>query len=600
MKRSAVLVVALLAARRADAYCNSATPDGTGKKWGPRTSTDFKPGWNGLAATPFRGWRSWYAYYTKMDQAMITDVITALTEKNRTVKGWAGKVSLADLGYSAAGIDEGWEGCGLGVNGTQHYLNGTPATNPQLFPDMKGLVDFGHSKGLKMGWYFNGCGCAEKRMPASGWDVVYEGDIRALADMGWDGVKFDGCGRMCNMTLYAELMNKTGKSFAIENCHWGDCSPTDASSCPTRDWCPFNWYRVSGDSNNGLGTWYANLQGTIKFQDWEAPVSQPGCWAYPDMLQVGRLGCPEATHGCPVPPGLLNWTRAHFSAFAIVSSPLVLSIVPTDETLAPLLDIIGNKQAMAVNQAWAGHPGTLVATFPPTTPPCPACTEPGTAVVGVPCDAADKTQTGWAYDAAAGHITHGGLCLSAKEWGIPLNLYSCGNASTHQHFTYDATGKQFQTKTPANGKGMYPADLEVAAGPGIQKAYVYRPGNTASMQWVAGGGSIKNPSGQCLAARGEYMPAAKGIAGIQIWAKPLGGGKTAALFINGGSAEYSASISLKALNLTTAAGSRDVDMAAVTVTDVWGEGLAGSVMGGNWTVTNVPSMDSRFVILASG
>jgi hypothetical protein len=53
------------------------------------------------------------------------------------------------------------------------------------------------------------------------------------------------------------------------------------------------------------------------------------------------------------------------------------------------------------------------------------------------------------------------------------------------------------------------------------------------MQWVAGGGSIKNPSGQCLAARGEYMPAAKGIAGIQIWAKPLGGGKTAALFING-------------------------------------------------------------------
>jgi hypothetical protein len=64
-------------------------------------------------------------------------VIDALAEKNRTVKGWAGKVSLCDLGYCAAGIDEGWEGCGLGVNGTQHYLNGTPATNPKLFPDMK-------------------------------------------------------------------------------------------------------------------------------------------------------------------------------------------------------------------------------------------------------------------------------------------------------------------------------------------------------------------------------------------------------------------------------------------------------------------------------
>ena len=56
----------------------------------------------------------------------------------------------------------GWEGCGLGVDHTQHYLNGTPATNPKLFPDMKGMVDYGHKKGLKMGWYFNGCGCIEK------------------------------------------------------------------------------------------------------------------------------------------------------------------------------------------------------------------------------------------------------------------------------------------------------------------------------------------------------------------------------------------------------------------------------------------------------
>lgn len=26
-----------------------------------------------------------------------------------------------------------------------------------------------------MGWYFNGCGCIEKRKPASGWDINYEG-----------------------------------------------------------------------------------------------------------------------------------------------------------------------------------------------------------------------------------------------------------------------------------------------------------------------------------------------------------------------------------------------------------------------------------------
>merc|ERR1712153_63881 len=81
-----------------------------GPREGPRSSKDFPPGWNGLAPTPFRGWRSWYAFYTKMDQALIESVIDALTVPNRTVRGWEGKVSLCDLGYCSVGIDEGWEG----------------------------------------------------------------------------------------------------------------------------------------------------------------------------------------------------------------------------------------------------------------------------------------------------------------------------------------------------------------------------------------------------------------------------------------------------------------------------------------------------------
>ena len=162
-----------------------------------------------------------------MDQTLIESVIDALTVPNRTVRGWEGKVSLCDLGYCSVGIDEGWEGCGLGVNQTQHYLNGTPAINPKLFPDMKGLVHYGHAKGLKMGWYFNGCGCEEKHMPASGWDINYEGDVEMLHSMGWDGIKFDGCGAMCNLTKYAALMKSTGKSYEIENCHWGTCTDGD-------------------------------------------------------------------------------------------------------------------------------------------------------------------------------------------------------------------------------------------------------------------------------------------------------------------------------------------------------------------------------------
>ena len=62
------------------------------------------------------------------------------------------KVSLQDVGYSSVGVDEGWEGCGQGVNHTQHYVNGTPAVNSK-FPDMKAMVDYGHKKNLKVGFY---------------------------------------------------------------------------------------------------------------------------------------------------------------------------------------------------------------------------------------------------------------------------------------------------------------------------------------------------------------------------------------------------------------------------------------------------------------
>ena len=58
------------------------------------------------------------------------------------------------------------------------------------------------------------------------------------------------------MTYYAVLMNATGHTFAVENCHWGACGADkwyhnpDGASCPTETWCPFNWYRTSGDINN--------------------------------------------------------------------------------------------------------------------------------------------------------------------------------------------------------------------------------------------------------------------------------------------------------------------------------------------------------------
>jgi alpha-galactosidase len=163
---------------------------------------------------------------------MMKDAVDAVVAKNRTVKGWDGQVSLCDLGYCAVGIDEGWEGCGEGVGKSQHYANGTPAVNPK-FPNLKELVDYGHSKNVKMGFYQNGCACGEK----TSLDINLQGDISFLHDHGFDAVKLDGCGAQRNMTRYAQLMVATGKNYSIENCHWGRCTDSDDSSCPTTEWC---------------------------------------------------------------------------------------------------------------------------------------------------------------------------------------------------------------------------------------------------------------------------------------------------------------------------------------------------------------------------
>ena len=317
----------------------------------------FAPGWNGQARTPPMGWRSWNAFGPRITQDMMMEAATAMTAKNRTVKGWDGNVSLCDLGYCSVGVDEGWEGCGAGVNGTQHDAKGIP-TIDATFPDTAAMVKGIHALGLSAGWYLNGCKCGERTEQT----INYEGDVTSLHDFDFDGVKIDGCGAQKNQTLYAALMKASGKNYTIENCHWGDCTGGDDSSCPTQTWCPWNWYRTSGDINSGAFSWLSNLQTTTRFQDHDAPLAVPGCWAYPDMLEVGRVEP-------PVDGAFYTWNRAHFGAWCVVSAPLILGLELTDAKLGPILDILGNKEAVAINQAWDGHPGMLVENI--VAPPQP-------------------------------------------------------------------------------------------------------------------------------------------------------------------------------------------------------------------------------------
>ena len=70
------------------------------------------------ANTPPMGWRSWNAFELDISQTTLTGVIDALAAPRPI---WDGRnASLTSLGYTRVGIDEGWEKCGAGVNGSWH------------------------------------------------------------------------------------------------------------------------------------------------------------------------------------------------------------------------------------------------------------------------------------------------------------------------------------------------------------------------------------------------------------------------------------------------------------------------------------------------
>ena len=55
--------------------------------------------------------------------------------------------------WQDVGLDDNWQACGAGVDGSFFDANGNPLINTATFPDMKGMVQYAHSRGLNAGFY---------------------------------------------------------------------------------------------------------------------------------------------------------------------------------------------------------------------------------------------------------------------------------------------------------------------------------------------------------------------------------------------------------------------------------------------------------------
>jgi alpha-galactosidase len=300
---------------------------------------------NGLARLPPMGWRSWNLYGANVNQALIEGIMTGMTKRTREVDGKL--TSLCDLGYCDVGLDDNWQVC---INGHWHDDDGNPIVNTTAFPDLKKMTDYAHSLNLTAGFYGNNCICSDQ---STTFVKYYIGDVKAFRKYNFDAWKLDGCSAQTDMQLWDMLIdaNGTGRPVMVENCHWGSKYPSE----PTSTWCPWNFYRTSGDVRAKYASVVGNLNSVTQYSS--RNLSYPGCWAYPDMLEVG---CQHGPGGADDPGLSVAEARTHFGAWVIVSSPLTLSHdVNNDTIMDEIWPIIANKEAIAVSQSYAGFSGGL-------------------------------------------------------------------------------------------------------------------------------------------------------------------------------------------------------------------------------------------------
>eukprot|EP00729_Bicosta_minor_P020036 gene20036-7338_t len=188
--------------------------------------------------------------------------------------------------------------------------------------------------------------------------------------LGFDGVKFDAGGGNDDMNRWAKQLNQSGRPDAR-----GHKMP---NLPPVGEDCPFNMFRTGIDNAPSPLSMVSNLMDTSRYLN----VSRPGCWAYPDMLELGtpvvgqHASRPDPTHpngrhsmcnksdgtvGDTGPRLSLEQGKAEFAAWCSVSSPLILGFDIGNETeYNRWFPVIANQLALRIQASWAGLAGKLV------------------------------------------------------------------------------------------------------------------------------------------------------------------------------------------------------------------------------------------------
>lgn len=320
---------------------------------------------NGLALTPPLGWRSWNLYGGSITQSKMISIMNGMVQRNRYDNN-NNLISLCDLGYCDVGLDDVWQDChSIKAAPGMHYhdIYGNPLINYEKFPSMFNMTSYAHILNLTCGWYANNCACSDHCHNVSECHLQIQSDVKALLQYGYDSLKIDGCGNETDLIVWNQYIEYYTKKMnvppiVVENCHGDNPKFKPNRTLPPAIGCPYHFYRVSKDIRNNYASIMSNLQMVEPYH--KLNESYPGCWAYPDMLQIGIPIHKSKKDKSPVFGLNLQETRTHFGAWAIVSSPLILSHDVNDPIIMDMIwPVIANREVLGVNQVYAGDSGGI-------------------------------------------------------------------------------------------------------------------------------------------------------------------------------------------------------------------------------------------------
>jgi len=300
-----------------------------------------------LALTPPMGWNDWYIHYDQVTEKHMREAADTMISSG-----------MADYGYMYVNIDDCW----MKKKGELPYRDERGVILPNAkFPDIKGLVEYIHGKGLRAGLYTSpGPWTCASYAASAGHEEI---DAATFAGWGFDFLKYDWCtygdasvgaDRKQAMKPYrqmGDILKKLDRDIVYNLCQYGMSNVWEWGGGTGG-----NCWRTTGDLGNEQGD---TLPGFLKIGLANAEhfaYAKPGQWNDPDYILIGWVG----NTGEQRPTALTGDEQyTYMSMWCLMAAPLIFSgdMSKLDEFT---LNILGNAEVIDVDQDVLGKQGRII------------------------------------------------------------------------------------------------------------------------------------------------------------------------------------------------------------------------------------------------